>query len=304
MTQIFDTLEDPRRFQVAFHTRAGSEQKGPLAVLWTLIESYEVDIFSVSLSRMTTDFLSYMDRAEITLEEQADFAHLAARLLYYKSRQLLPNAVIGDDTPPDTLPYELVEQLLEYKKMQQAAEEMRRLEEKSQLRVLREPAWSSFDGDQDYLEVDLLSFLKAFRDFLVREEKSRPMQIEDETISVEEMMSYLHSKLMGDAEASFFRAVAGFSLPRIIACFLALLELAKQKIIILRQDQWLADIYYATAQPEGQLQLGFDARVTDSIETDNEKYIPGTSAALPEGRPEASRGVNSAEVKLPNGGVA
>jgi len=274
LTQLLEIGEDARRFQVAFHTRAGSEQKGPLAVLWTLIESYEVDIFSVSLSRITNDFLSFMDRSEITLEEQADFAHTAARLLFYKSRQLLPNATTGEDVPPDTLPYELVEQLLEYKKMQQAAEEMRRLEERSQLRLLREPMWSAFEGDQDYLEVDLLSFLKSFRDFLDREEKSRPMQIADETISVEEMMEYMVSKVMGDEEASFFRAVTGFSVARIIACFLALLELAKQKMIKLRQDEWLGDIHYSAAPVEGQMQLHFDAQNGETKPDTKTESIP------------------------------
>ncbi len=248
------------RFQVAFLTRAGSEQTGPLAVLWNLIESYEVDVFSVSLSRITADFLLYMATAQISLDEQADFTQTAARLLFYKSRLLLPNAVIGDDTPPDKLPYELVEQLLEYKKMQQAAEEMRRLEERSQLRLTREPQWSAFESDSDYLEVDLLSFLRTFRDFLEREEKSRPMQIQDETISAEEMMEYMLSRLIGDTEASFFRSVTGFSIARIIACFLALLELAKQKKIVLRQDEWLGDIHFAPAPVfDGQAELPFGA---------------------------------------------
>lgn len=251
---------DAQRFQVAFHTRAGSEQRGPLAVLWGLIESYEVDIFSVSLSRITADFLNYMATAQISLDEQADFTQTAARLLFYKSRLLLPNAVIGEDTPPDKLPYELVEQLLEYKKMQQAAEEMRRLEERSQLRLTREPMWSAYETDSDYLEVDLLSFLKTFRDFLEREAKSRPMQIEDETISAEEMMDYMMSRLIGDTQASFFRSVTGFSIARIIACFLALLELAKQKLVILRQDEWLGDIYFAPAPSyDGQAELPFGA---------------------------------------------
>lgn len=252
---------DARRFQVAFHTRAGSEQRGPLAVLWGLIESYEVDVFSVSLSRITSDFLGYTATAQISLEEQADFTQTAARLLFYKSRLLLPNAAIGEDTPPDKLPYELVEQLLEYKKMQQAAEEMRRLEERSQLRLTREPQWSAFESDSDYLEVDLLSFLRTFRDFLEREEKSRPMQIQDETISAEEMMEYMMSRLIGDAEASFFRSVTGFSIARIVACFLALLELAKQKLVILRQDNWLGDIHFAPAPSsyDGQPELPFGA---------------------------------------------
>ncbi len=253
-------LDEALRFQVAFSTRAGSEQKGPLAILWTLIESYEVDIFSVSLSRITRDFISYMEKSEISLEEQADFTHTAARLLFYKSRLLLPNAVIGEDTPPDTLPYELVEQLLEYKKMQGAALEMRQLEERAQLRLTRDSAWGAFEQDGDYLEVDLLSFLRVFRDFLEREEKARPMQIHDETITVEEMMDYMLGRLAGGGEASFFRSVTGFSVARIIACFLALLEMAKQKLVRLRQDEWLGDIHFSTLVNEisDQLPIQFE----------------------------------------------
>lgn len=254
-------FDDATRFQVAFSTRAGSEQKGPLAILWTLIESYEVDIFSVSLSRITHDFIGYMDKTPISLEEQADFTHTAARLLFYKSRLLLPNAVIGEDTPPDTLPYELVEQLLEYKKMQAAALEMRQLEERAQLRLTREAGWGNFEQDGDYLEVDLLSFLRTFRDFLEREEKSRPMQIHDETITVEEMIEYMAGRLAGGGEASFFRSVTGFSIARIIACFLALLEMAKQKLVKLRQDEWLGDIHFSpyTGDNTEQLAIEFEA---------------------------------------------
>jgi len=264
VSQANPELDLTQKFQVEFQTRAGSEQKGPLGVLWMLIESYEVDIFSVSLGRITEDFLSFMARIDISLEDQADFAQVAARLIFYKSRQLLPNANIGEDTPPDTLPLELVEQLLEYKKMQQAAAEMRRLEELSQLRLTREPVWGTFEKDLDYLEVDLISFLKTFREFLERQEKSRPMQIADENISVEEMMDYLKTRLMGEEEASFFRAVTGFSTARIIAAFLALLEMAKQKMIRLRQDEALGDIRFAALADGEQLNLAFSSDGTTS----------------------------------------
>jgi len=250
--------EDNPRFHVAFQTRAGSEKEGPLGVLWTLIESYEVDIFSVSLSRITADFLDFMARAAIGLEDQAEFTHTAARLIFYKSRQLLPNAAVGEDVLPDTLPYELVEQLLEYKKMQQAADAMRHLEERSQLRVTRDAMWQHFEhASSEYLEVDLISFLRTFRDFLEREEKSRPMQIADENISVTDMIDYLKTRLIGDEKASFFRAVMGFSLARIVACFLGLLEMAKMRMIQLGQDEWLGDIHFWATSDGVQLQLGF-----------------------------------------------
>jgi chromatin segregation and condensation protein Rec8/ScpA/Scc1 (kleisin family) len=85
------------------------------------------------------------------------------------------------------------------------------------------------------------------------------MQIQDETISTEEVMEYMMTRLMGDNEASFFRSVAGFSLARVIACFLALLELAKQKIIVLYQEQWLGDIRFAPAPAyDSQAELPFE----------------------------------------------
>jgi len=251
-------LADRTHFQVAYQTRTGSLEHGPLAVLWMLIEGYEVDIFSVSLARITRDFLAHITAAEISLEEKADFSHTAARLIFYKSRQLLPNAAIGEDTPPDTLPFELVEQLLEYKKMQQAAIAMRDLEERSQLRITRLPSWQAFEDGGEYLEVDLLSFLKAFRDFLEREEKSRPLTITDESVSVPEMVEYLKSKLVTGDEASFFRAITGLTLIRIVVGFLALLEMAKQKWIKLRQDTWLGDIHFAALVEHGQMRLEFE----------------------------------------------
>ena len=72
----------------------------------------------------------------------------------------------------------------------------------------------------------------------------------------------MKAALGGAAAGAVFVApkVAGFSIARIIACFLALLELAKQKMIKLRQDEWLGDIHYSAAEVEGQMQLHFDGQ--------------------------------------------
>jgi chromatin segregation and condensation protein Rec8/ScpA/Scc1 (kleisin family) len=102
--------------------------------------------------------------------------------------------------------------------------------------------------------------LRTFRDFLEREEKSRPMQIHDETITVEEMIEYMAGRLVGGGEASFFRSVTGFSVARIIACFLALLEMAKQRMVRLKQDEWLGDIHFSPfVEESSQLPIEFGA---------------------------------------------
>jgi len=245
-------------FRISFETRTGGEKKEPLAILWNLIESYEVDIFAVSLFRITQDFLAYMHREKINLEEQSDFAYLLARLIFYKSRQLLPNPGIEADFETDTLPFELVEQLLEYKKLQQAAEVMREIETRAHLRFGRSPGWNQYESDLDFLQVDLLSFLKAFRDFLDREEKSRPMQIVDENVTIEEMIDYLESRLTIESESSFFKAVTSFSVLRIIVCFMALLELAKMKRIVVKQSAQYDDILFAKYELADQIAIDFE----------------------------------------------
>ncbi len=82
-----------------------------------------------------------------------------------------------------------------------------------------------------------------------------------ETITVEEMMEYMAGRLAGGGEASFFRSVTGFSIARIIACFLALLEMAKQRLVKLRQDEWLGDIHFSpyAGEKTDQLPIEFEA---------------------------------------------
>ncbi len=230
-------------FQVAFITRDGNAENAPLEYLWKLIESYEVDIFEVSLSRITDDFIAYMKSGSITLEEQSDFVFMAARLIYYKSRLLLPNPGFEEDEENDFLPLELVEQLLEYKRFQAAAEKLSALEAATQFSFPREQTWSQYEEDLDFLEVDLISFLKAFRGFLEREQKKRPLKIEEEEVTVQEMMLYWDSLFdQKGSQLSFFAELGTFSRMRIVASFLAVLELARLKRCFLTQDAQYTDI--------------------------------------------------------------
>lgn len=230
------------QFEVSFITREGERKSGPLATLWRLIESYEVDIFEVSLSRITEDFLNYMATAHIPLAEQTDFVLMAAKLIYYKSKMLLPTSSYDlEDEPVDVLPKELVEQLLEYKRYQKAAELLRELEQKTNLALFREPSWGQYEKDLDFLRVDLISFLKAFREFLERKEKEKPLFFEEESVTTEEMMDFLRERLFLYPEISFFRLCQNFSLMKAIVLFLAILELIRLREIQIEQKEAMAD---------------------------------------------------------------
>ena len=229
-------------FRVSFFTREGHAQEGPMALLWKLIESYEVDIFEVSLSRITEDFIQYIRTAAVTLEEESDFALMASRLLNYKSKQLLPNPGFETDHEPDALPPELVDQLLEYKKFQMAADWLREIEESAQMSYSIDSRWEEYEKDLDYLQVDMVSFLKVFKEFMLRSEQSAMMEIEEEDISIEVVMEELAAMVMRENRVSFFNYVQGVSLFRLIVVFLAVLELVRLKSIRAVQKELFQDI--------------------------------------------------------------
>jgi len=236
--------KDSRLFNISVTTREGEELSGPLNILWELIESYEVDIFDVSLKRITNDFLDYIRNNTIEIKEKADFALMGTRFIYYKSKLLLPNPGFEEnDEIDDRLPLELVEQLLEYKKFQMVSEKLRELEESTQQSFYRDSSWNEYEKDQDYLYVDLKSFFITYKEFLLKKEKENPIEIEIEEFTVEELIENLREKIKLSDRLSFLNVIYGFSYIKITGYFLAILEMAKLNEIKLFQETYLQDIF-------------------------------------------------------------
>jgi len=222
-------------FSVSFTTRGGIQQAGPLALLWKLIENYDVDIFEVSLSRITGDFIDYIKKNKSTIEEESEFVLMASRLINYKSKLLLPNPGFEEENDPDSLPPELVEQLLEYKKFQIAAEQLREIEDASHLSFIRENTWKEYEEGIDYLHVDLVVFLKAFRDFLDKKEKEGVLEVEAEEIDIETMVAEIKYILAESESLIFFHWLKDASVMRVVVAFLAILELVRLRAIQIHQ---------------------------------------------------------------------
>src|SRR5438093_1260303 len=101
--------------------------EGPLDLLLYLIKQDEIDIYDISLERITTQYLEYLQAfKELNIELAGEFIVMAANLIYLKSRSLLPR----DQQPPeedageDDPRWELIRQLIEYKKLKEAAAEL------------------------------------------------------------------------------------------------------------------------------------------------------------------------------------
>ncbi len=110
--------------------------EGPLDLLLYLIKKEEVDIYEVNLTKLATQFIEYVDlMRQFDLEVAGEFLVMASTLMYIKSRELLPVdqqvAVEPEDEGEDPR-WELIRQLVEYKKFKDAAAQLQTLEERQE----------------------------------------------------------------------------------------------------------------------------------------------------------------------------
>lgn len=244
--KVADPVQDALgRFLVHWKTPVGESEEGPLYVLWDLIESYKVDIFDVSLLAITEDFINFLSSAnELLIELASSFAVMASRLIYYKSKALLPDPGFEDTEDEPRLPPELVQQLLEYRKFQMAADRLREREETAGGMLTRTsgPIPEYLGQEGEWLEVSLLDLISAYSNMLRRKDaENQPenqYEIELEQFSVEDKINYLRDLLNKNLSFSFeelFENISRMSRGDVIATFLALLELTRLGEIILRQ---------------------------------------------------------------------
>lgn len=239
--------ESGKSFVVQWNNSEGGLTEGPLSVLWSLIESYKVDIFDVSLSRITRDFLSFLRISEtLSLELSAEYALMAANLIYLKSKALLPDPGFEEEDYEPPLPPELVEKLLEHKKFQLTA---RRLSDMDQLQagVFRRESNVTLEDEDNWLDVSLLDLISAFNEILeskVDDAEIPALLTTPHRFTVEEKMEKILSSLREKKEVAFPELFEK-EVPEkaeIVATFLALLELSKQRILRAKQHKLFGEI--------------------------------------------------------------
>lgn len=242
-------------FLVTWMNNEGEREEGPLSLLWQLIESYRVDIFDVSLYQITEDFFEFVRRAgELQVGLASAFIVMAARLLFYKSRALLPDPGFDEPDTSPRLPPELIQQLLEYRKFQLAAEKLREVEEIASGIFARPPVASvpaSVPGqeEEEWFDLDVVDLVRAYSDVMQRLEKKsaekREMEVNLESYSVDERVQYIRALVQESASFSFhdlFENLASMLKIEVVVTFLAILELVKLAEIIVRQNLMFGEI--------------------------------------------------------------
>jgi segregation and condensation protein A len=224
--------------------------EGPLDLLLYLIRRSEVDIYDIPIEHVTDQYISILTSMDqLDLEIAGEFFVMAATLMYIKSRMLLPKKDQGtnedvedDDVDPR---WELVQQLLEYRKFKEAAEDIRRLILSSHDLIPRIGPKEALEAVERPLKpVDRVDLWNTFNQVLrCLAERIDQGQIHSEQVTVADRMELVLLRIR--REPSFlFSDLFEFSttITTIVATFLAVLELTRLNKITLRQDQAFADI--------------------------------------------------------------
>ncbi|MDP2949107.1 MAG: ScpA family protein [Chloroflexota bacterium] len=226
--------------------------QGPLDLLLHLIESEELDITAVSLAQVTDQYWAYLhSSAGLDLEALAEFIAVGAKLLYIKSRALLPDLRPRpkQEGAQEDVGEALAQMLVEYKRFRQAADAFRDLEERGKRAYPRLAPARQFPLPPGLKGVTLEALLDIFQEALSRQ-PAEPEEgaIEREPVTVEEKMEGVMAAVASGAGRASFRTLVEACTSRIevIVVFLAVLELIKAGQIRVRQRALFRDIILVT----------------------------------------------------------
>lgn len=210
--------------------------EGPLDLLLRLIEEEKLDITTVSLARVTDQYLAYIETMEeIRTEELADFLVVAAKLLLIKSKTLLPFL------QPEEEEIDLEKQLRIYKEYLEASKNVQKIIRRKRYlyprefsRSMMEPMFSPPpDLDTDGLQRIMLEVLRKIEPIV-----SLPEEVIERTVSIQQKIDQIRQLIIQQSSTSF-QALLNTAKTRteVIVTFLALLELIKQEnVIVVQQD--------------------------------------------------------------------
>jgi len=215
--------------------------QGPLDLLLQLIEKQEMDITEVSLAKVADQYIEYMNVKPVPPEETADFLVVAARLIYLKSKELLPTLELEEDE------IDLEKQLKMYKEYIEASKQMQKILKKKQYCFSKEKFPEGITEQVFYVPKSItpqrLKNVYALVLARIKPVIQLPKKIIQKSIKLSEKINYIRDLVLKKACTSFNKLVCDSkSKTEKIVSFLAILELTKQKIIHVEQGDLFDDI--------------------------------------------------------------
>lgn len=223
--------------------------EGPLDLLLHLIKENRMDIFDIEIESITRQYLDYIHKMkEQNLDIASAYLVMASELTLIKARMLLPRPKVDEEETEEEDPREeLVARLLEYQAYKEITKTLKENESKRQEIHTKLP-----ENINNYIEentvitgegsIDLL--VDAFKKFLVRKSEEKPLstKVTMKEITVSSRKLEIKSILNKEKKVSFFKLFPVSTKEYIVATFLAILDMARNKELLIKQEELFSDI--------------------------------------------------------------
>ncbi len=228
--------------------------EGPLDLLLYLIKRDELDIYEISLERITHQYLEYLQAfKELNIDVAGEFVVMAANLIYLKSRSLLPvdQQPPEEDAEEDDPRWDLIRQLIEYKKFKEAAAQLqvRQLEQEGIFMRQGSGADEIVQAPLRLGEVGIFQLINAFQNVLKRVDAREDLgEIFGEHYTVSDKIEWILRRVGDGVPLRFGELFASMaSRVEIVVTFLAMLELIRLRQIRATQASPFDEIEIAAA---------------------------------------------------------
>jgi segregation and condensation protein A len=230
-------------------TRPGEPPfEGPLDLLLHLVKEHQVDLFDIPIARITESYLATLEALrELDIDIAGEFLHMAAQLMLMKSKLLLPRTEVAEDAPAEDAGVdpraELVRRLLEYQKYKAAGEDLGNRDILDRTVFTRRASAerpAGAEGPEGLADVSVFKLIEALDRALAGARTVTPHEVETDRLTISDAISRVAEVLRLRRRATFEELLAGpeerrHARPEVIATFLAILEMAKLKLIRIYQ---------------------------------------------------------------------
>jgi len=218
--------------------------EGPLDLLLYLIRKQNLDILTVNVAEITAQYMHYVDLMKtVQLELAGEYLVMAAMLAEIKSRILLPRPQEAEDEEEDPRA-ELIRRLQEYERYKQAAEDLDEVPRMGRDTFSIEIKSPEYTAEKQHPDVDFKELILAFSEVLHRADMYVEHEVQREKLSTRERMSSILARLQGTHFVPFnqlFTVEEGRG--GVVVTFLATLELIKEQLIEIVQDEIFGPIH-------------------------------------------------------------
>lgn len=215
--------------------------EGPLDLLLHLVKESNIDICNIKIDEITDKYLDYIKKQdELNINVSSSYLVMASELMYIKSKSLLPVVKKEDEEDEEELTREnLINKLIEYKKYKELTPTFKKLEEDRKNIYIKSPEKvSEYTNNHEYGVLSSEDLLEAFKKFLERKEKEKPLNttVTNKEYSVRDRKKSIRNILHTKRKAYLEDLIEEYNRPYLVVTFLGVLEMVKEKEVIIKQD--------------------------------------------------------------------